>query len=171
MGALLQVSAERQPLIREATRPQDQNVRASLVYDVNGDVNGDDYHGFSITYASKIYPLDQMTLTYTHLNPEQSTMSQVMLGIEEYWPITDTISPYGSAGGGYIWIDYDEGITGESQGWFGKLGLGILFKTGTRFDIYAEVAYQVSDDDLWVDGTSATKANNTHAILGVRMNY
>jgi hypothetical protein len=168
-GATLQLIA--QPIIRDELQAQGQNVRAGILYDVDGDVEGDDYNGFTLAYASKVYPLDQMVISYSHMNPNQSTMRQVLLAVEEYWPVTESISPYGSVGGGYIWIDYDGANAGDTQGWFGKLGLGLLFKTGTRFDVYAELAYQVSDEDLWLDGTVAAKSNNTQAIVGVRMNY
>jgi len=160
-----------QPLVREKLLPENQNVRVGYVHDIDGDVTGDDYHGFTVAYASKVYPLDQMVISYTHLNPYQSTMRQVLLSIEEYWPVTERLSPYGSAGAGYLWTDYDAGVKGESHGWFGKLGFGLLYKTGTRFDLYAELAYQVSGEDLWLDGRTASKSNNTQAILGVRMNY
>lgn len=170
-GAFLHLSA--QPLITEEMPPHHQNVRAGAVIDVNGDVDGDDYDGFTLAYAVETYrhPTDQMVISYTHLNPHQSTMRQVLFSVEEYWPIAENLSPYGSAGAGYLWIDYDEGLSGESSGWFGKLGLGILYEASSRFDLYAEIAYQVSNDDLWVDGRTATKSNNTQAILGVRMKY
>lgn len=161
--------AERQPLITHF--PEGENVRVAYVYDLDRNVDGDDYHGFTVTYASKIYPLDQMLVSYTRLAPENATMQQVMFSIEEYYQVSDSIIPYGAAGAGYAWIDYDRGAFGVDDGWVAKLAGGLLFKTGTRFDLYAELSYQFSSSDLWLDGSVASRNNNTQAVVGVRMNY
>jgi hypothetical protein len=169
-GALFQVTA--QPLIREGMLPQGENIRAGVVYDIERSIRGgDDYHGFTVSYASEIYPLDQMVATYTHLVPEQSTMQQLMLSIEEYWPLTETLTSYGAAGGGYIWTDTDTSVPITSHGWFGKLGAGILYHLSPTYDLFAELAYQVSNEDLWRDGATGVKSNNSQLIFGVRMNY
>ena len=173
-ACLLRVSAQPlvptgQPLIRQASDPINQNIRAAAVFDFDADVVGDDYNGFTVGYASAIYPIDQMVISYTHLNPEQSTMMQVQLSLEEYWPITDIIMPYGTAGAGYLWTDYDEQfIGGDTAGWFGSLGVGLLFRLVGGFDLYGEFVYQVSQDDLWIDGMDTSKSNNTSLVLGFR---
>jgi hypothetical protein len=160
-----------QPLVRDIHQAQEENVRFALMYDVDADVVGDDYHGFMISYASKIYPLDQMVVSFAHQNPEHSTMLQVSIGIEEFWPISENLIPYGTASGGYIHTDYDEDLFGDQAGWFGSLGVGLLFKTGTAFDFYGELVYQVSLDDLWIDGMTASKNNNTYFNAGVRLKF
>lgn len=169
-ASLLTLSA--QPLITEDMMPQGENIRAGIVFDLDRSItNGDDYHGFTVAYASEIYPLDQMVISYTHLIPEDSTMRQVLLTIEEYYPINDKVSPYGAVGGGYIWTDYDSSFTAASHGWFGKLGAGVLVELNDRYDFFAELAYTVSTEDLWLEGTNGVTSNNTQLLLGVRMNY
>lgn len=156
----------------ERHAPEGQNVRLAWAIDADGGTNGDDFSGFEVAYASKIYPLDQMGISYAYNNPDGSLMHTFMLFIEEFYPITAGFKFYGVAGIGYMQTDFANGFNnGDSTGWVGKLGAGGVYDLNESFDLYAEFAYLASDRNLWLDGDNATASENWSALLGFRFKY
>lgn len=155
----------------EQHSPEGQNVRLAWAVDADGGVDDGEYEGFEVAYASEIYPLDQMVISYGYSNPDGNSMHSVLLSVEEFYPIANKFKLYGVAGFGYIWTDYAAGVSGDSTGWFGKIGLGGIFELNDRFDLYAEIAYLASDRDLWLDGSDAVDSTNANALLGFRLKY
>jgi len=159
-----------QAVISEENRtPDAQNVRVSWLGDLDGGTD-DEWAGFQFAYASEIYPLDQMVISYSHTSPDGAAHHGVMLAVEEEYPISEHIVPYGVAGIGYMWTDFDEGVVGDSTGWYGKIGGGLLVKLCEAAGVYAEVTYQASDRDLWLDDDEAD-SQNIVGMLGVRFYY
>ena len=64
-------------------RPVDQNVRAAWMLDLDGGTDGDEWKAFELAYASRIYPLDQLVISYGHASPEGAAHHTVMLSVEE----------------------------------------------------------------------------------------
>lgn len=174
LPVLLLLSA---PLISKAQNvferhpPEGENVRLAWAIDADGGTNGDDFSGFEVAYASEMYPLDQMGISYAYANPDGSAMHTLMLFLEEFYPITESFKFYGVAGVGYMWTDYANGVSGDSTGWVGKLGAGMVYDLTDAFDLYAELAYLASDRDLWLDGDNAVDSENWNALLGFRFKY
>jgi hypothetical protein len=150
--------------------PIEPNFRLALNVDADGGVDGDELNGFEIAHASKIYPLDQMVISYAHANRSNNASHDVMIAIEDHFPLSETIVPYGIAGLGYRWIDHAAGEPGDSTGWVGKIGLGVIVKTSDTLSVYAELAYHASDRDLWADSEDAD-SQNVVALVGVRFFY
>jgi len=150
---------------------QNQNIRFGLVHDLDGAVNGDDYNGFTIAYAAKGIGTDQLVLSYSQLDPENATSSMIQFSVEEYYAFSPTLFPYAIAGLGFLTSDDDVSTNGEEDGFFGKIGFGLLFKTDSSFDVYLEASHLASNDDLWADGTEGVKDNHQQLILGVRVKY
>jgi hypothetical protein len=151
--------------------PEDENVRLAWSLDADGGVDNGRYEGFEVAYASKIYPLDQMVISYGYSHPDGNSMHSVLLSVEEYYPVAETFKLYGVAGLGYLWTDFASGVSGDSTGWFGKLGVGGVLDLNDSFDLYAEISFQASDRDLWLDGSNAVDSTNANALLGFRFKY
>lgn len=152
-------------------QPEGENVRLAWAIDVDGGTNGDDFSGVEVAYASEIYPLDQMGISFAYANPDGTSMHTVMLFLEEFYPITASFKFYGVAGLGYMWTDFAAGVDGDSTGWVGKIGGGAILDLTESFDLYAELAYLASDRDLWLDGENAVDSENWGALLGFRFKY
>lgn len=155
-----------QPLYTD--RPRDQNVRLAWQIDADGGVDGDEWAGFELAYAAKVYPLDQMILSYGQKNPDGVESHSVMLSIEELYPLSESVVPYGVAGLGYMWSDFD-GTAGNENGWYGKVGGGLLINLCEAAGVYGEISYQ-GGADLWLDD-DGTVSHNWVALLGVRFKY
>jgi opacity protein-like surface antigen len=159
-----------QPLT-EHHGPKGENVRLAFAIDADGGVNGDEWKGIEVAYASKIYPLDQLLISYAHHDRDGNFKDTVMVAIEEYYPLTELLSPYGVAGIGYMWSDLKDGVSADKNSVFGKLGAGLVFKFNHSVHLYGEFAYVASDKNLWLDGRDSAKSNNWQALLGFRFNY
>ncbi|MGA0368803.1 MAG: hypothetical protein ACO3N7_05070 [Kiritimatiellia bacterium] len=151
--------------------PVGENVRLAWAIDADGGVNGDEFKGFEVAYASEIYPLDQMLISFTNSNPEGNSQQTVMLAVEEYYPIAESFKFYGVAGLGYMWTDFSAESGGDSTGWVGKIGGGGILTLSEALDLYAEIAYYGSDRNLWLDGPNAVDSQNWGALLGLRFKY
>ena len=151
--------------------PIDQNVRLAWALDADDGVDNGEFSGFEFAYASKIYPLDQMIISYSFASPNDSSMHSVGLSIEEFYPLAEAFKLYGVAGFGYMWTDFAASEVGDSTGWFGKLGGGAIYVLNDSFDLYAELAYYASDRDLWYNGANAAASTNLNALLGFRFKY
>ncbi|MDF3128701.1 hypothetical protein P0Y35_05785 [Kiritimatiellaeota bacterium B1221] len=151
--------------------PVGQNVRLAWAIDADDGVDDGQYSGFEFAYASQIYPLDQMIISYSFASPNDSSKHAVGLSLEEFYPLAENFKLYGVAGFGYMWTDFAEGEIGDSTGWFGKFGGGAIFVLNDAFDLYAELAYFASDRDLWYDGDNAVASTNLNALLGFRFKY
>ena len=145
-----------------------RNIRLAWNIDMDGGVDGDEASGFEVGFGTEVYPLDQMIVTYTYENRASEENHQFMIGIEEYYPITEQIKPYGVAGFGYRRID--PSATTRGDGWFGKLGAGVIVEMTSSFSLYGELAYLVGEDQLWRDGADYA-SHNVSALLGVRFSY
>ncbi|WFB35053.1 hypothetical protein P3T73_12870 [Kiritimatiellota bacterium B12222] len=159
-----------QPLL-EQHDPVGQNVRVAWAIDSNGGVGNDSFNGIEVAYASKIFPLDQMLISYTHTWPQDASTDRVLIGIEEFYPLCEVFKLYGVAGVGYMWTDMDDGQGSDNAtGWVGKIGGGFIYDLNKSFDLYAEMAYLASDRNLWMDGNDIT-SSNWEALLGFRFKY
>lgn len=150
--------------------PIDPNIRVALDADANGGTNGDDFSGFEVGYASEIYPLDQMVISYGYGNPDDNAYHRILYSLEEFYPLTETFKLYGVAGLGYMWTDFSDSY-GDSNGWYGKIGGGAIMTLNDSFDLYAELAYLASNHDIWMDGDNGATSENWNALLGFRFKY
>jgi len=155
----------------EENPPIGQNVRLAWAIDADGGTDGDEFKGVEATYASEIYPLDQMLISYKYSKPNGSYQQTVLFGLEEFYPIAVSFKFYGVAGVGYMWTDFGDDISGDSSGWVGKLGAGGIYDLSESFDLYAEIAFYGSTQDLWLDGDNSTDSQNWGALLGFRFKY
>lgn len=151
--------------------PIGQNVRLAWAIDADDGVDSGRYSGFEVAYASEIYPLDQIVVSYTFASPNESSKHAVGFSLEEFYPLAETFKLYGIAGFGYMWTDFAEGEIGDPTGWFGKVGGGAILVLTESFDLYAELAYFASDRNLWYDGDNAVASTNLNALLGFRFKY
>lgn len=159
-----------QPLL-DHHDPSHQNVRLAWAPDADGGVDGDDWKAFEVAYASAIYPLDQLIISYAHHNYDQKHANSLLLSIEEHFPLSERMVPYGVAGIGYMWTNFADEVPGSDDGLLLKIGTGLLFKLSEPFHLFAEIAYLTSDRDIWLDGRNATTSQNWQGLLGFRFNY
>ena len=151
-------------------KPKDQNVRLAWSIDTNGGVGNDWGNGFEAAYAQRIYPLDQLIVSYSYHNPMDLNIHTVMFSIEELYPISETVVPYGVAGAGYRWSDRrHESI--RNDGLVLKLGAGMRFSLTESWDLYGEFAYQLSDKHLFPKGRDDSNSFNWQSLIGFRFNY
>ena len=147
-----------------------RNLRLAWNLDADGGVNGDEWNGFEVAFGAEVYPLDQMLISYAHANRDSNASHDIMLAIEEYYPLSETVVPYGIAGFGYRFIDLAEGEPGDSTGWFAKVGGGLMVHVSEPFSLFGELTYHASDRDIWQDDDDAD-SQNVVALLGVRYHY
>lgn len=147
-----------------------KNIRFAWNIDMDGGVSGDEYNGFEIGFGSIVYPLDQMVATYSYENRADEQNHQFLIGIEEYYPVTEQLKPYGIVGLGYRRNDPSTPSGTRGDGWFVKIGAGIILEMTETFSLYGELAYFGSDDQLWQDGVDYA-SHNVSALLGVRFSY
>ncbi|MEX2607851.1 MAG: hypothetical protein WD708_10940 [Kiritimatiellia bacterium] len=159
-----------QPLL-DHHNPKGQNVRLAWSLDADGGVDGDEWKGFEAAYASEIYPLDQLIVSFAHHNYDDNTSNSLLFSIEEFYPLSETLVPYGVAGIGYMWTDFAAGSAGQDDGMLLKLGTGLLVKLCEAFHLYGEISFNVSDRDIWLDGDNGAAAQNWQGLLGFRFNY
>jgi len=152
------------------TDPVNPNIRVAWNLDADGGVDGDEWRGFEVAMGSEVYPLDQMLVSYAHANRASNASHDVMMAIEDFFPVSETVVPYGIAGIGFRFIDYAEGEVGDSRGWFAKVGAGLMVHVSEPFSVFGELSYHVSDRDLWQDDDDAD-SQNVVALLGVRYHY
>lgn len=151
--------------------PKGENVRLAWSLDADGGVDGDEWKGFEAAYASKIYPLDQLIVSFAHHNYDSNTSNSLLFSIEEFYPLSETLVPYGVAGMGYMWTDFAADSAGQDDGLLLKLGTGLLLKVCEPFHLYAEISFNVSDRDIWLDGDHGATSQNWQGLLGFRFNY
>lgn len=159
-----------QPLL-DHHNPRGQNVRLAWSVDLDGGVDGDEWKGFEVAYASEIYPLDQLVVSFAHHNYERQNSNSLLFSIEEFYHISQTLVPYGVAGIGYKWTDFAAGAGGQKDGMLFKIGTGLLLKLCEPFHLYAEVSYNISDRYIWLNGSDGVTAQNWQGLLGFRFNY
>lgn len=164
------IALHAQPLLPK-DNPDGENVRFAWAIDANDGVEDGQFEGFEVAYASKIYPLDQMVISYGYSNPDNNAMHSVLLAIEEYYPIAEVFKLYGVAGVGYIWKENPTSGSGNRDGFLLKIGLGGIYELNDAFDIYAELAYLGSDSHIWQDGPNEISTGNVKALIGFRFKY
>lgn len=158
-----------QPLITDT--PKGENIRLAWLFDHDGDEGSALYGGFEVGYGSVIYPLQQLLVSYSHMSVTGYEYNSVMISIEQYFPISEQIVPYGIAGFGFGWSDLkDDGGSGDKESIVGKIGAGLLLKLCSASAVYAEVTYLLSDEELWQDD-DAMDAQNLLFSLGVRLHF
>jgi len=147
-----------------------RNLRLAWNIDMDGGVDGDEWNGFEVGFGTEVYPLDQMIVTYSYENRADEENHQFLIGIEEYYPVSEQIKPYGVVGLGYRRNDPGTPTGTRGDGWFAKIGAGLIFELSSTLSVYGELAYLASDDQLWQDGVDYASHNVT-ALLGVRFSY
>ncbi len=167
---LLSSLAHAQPLLEDHD-PTNQNVRFAWSLDADGGVDGDEWKAFEVAYASEIYPLDQFIVSFAHYNYDDKQANSLLFSIEEHYPLSERLVPYGVAGIGYIWNDTSGNASVANHGILLKLGTGLLYKLCESFHLYAEIAFLTSDRDLWLDDDTTTTSQNWQGLLGFRFNY
>ena len=152
--------------------PKGENIRLAWLYDHDGGgTDGDSLGGFEAGYGSVIYPLQQLLVSYSHMSVSGYEYNAFMLSIEQYFPLSETVVPYGIAGFGFGWTDLKDGDgSGDQQGLVGKIGAGLMVKVCSVGSVYAEVSYLLSNKDLWQD-EGDMDAQNLLGALGVRFMF
>lgn len=150
--------------------PEAPNLRLAWKLDADGGVSGDEWNGFEVAYGSKVYPLDQMLISYSFASRDNTDSHDIVLALEEYYPLSKNIVPYGIAGVGIRFIDIPDEESGDTRGWFGKLGAGLMVRGTDHFSLFGELSYHVGDRELWQDDDGAD-SQNVVALLGVRYHY
>src|SRR5690606_40801519 len=69
--------------------PVGQNIRLAWAVDADDGVDDDRYSGFEFAYASEIFPLDQLIISYSFAGPNGSSKHAVGLSIEEFYPLAE----------------------------------------------------------------------------------
>jgi hypothetical protein len=143
-------------------------IRVAGVMDPKADHEDDPILGFEVGVGSNDYPIDEMILAYGHLEADDINHSYVVFALEERWDIYKNIRPYGTAGVGYLWTDDKSGY--DADGIYGKLGAGILIAIAPKIRAYAEVEWQYSSADLWLEDGQFTNSNML-GVAGLRFYY
>ena len=143
-------------------QPVDPNLRFGVTYDHRVTPSGTHGVGFEIGYAQRIYPLDQMVITYGHMSRASVEQNYVIIAFEEHYPLTERLSLYGNSGVGFMKTDIDN--QSNREGIFGKIALGIFAPVCSSSTLYAEAQYQIAEKRLWVDRGSFDRQNVLFSI-------
>lgn len=146
--------------------PQTQTARLALLVDPRGDLDRDPVFGFQIGYAQKIYPIDQMVISYGHSSSSDFEQNFFLLSFEEHYPLLPGFAAYGQSGLGFLWTD-DKVGDADREALFGQLGLGVIYQPPSRWAFFGEVNYSIATKSVWLDGQDLEN-RNLQFLLGVR---
>lgn len=152
--------------------PDVKNVRVAGVVDLQGNHEGNPILGLSFGVGESVYPLDEASLTFTHMESDDISSNAILLGIEERYDLINNLRPYAKAGIGYMWIDESAETleTSSNRGVFVEVGGGIIIVIGEGLRFFAEGVYQWGTEEMWLDEYNLQE-DNVQFSGGVRLYY
>ncbi len=146
-----------------------QDVRA-LRFDVFADEDAidDSSLGFEFGFGQALYPMDEVGLFVGYKSTDSDARFRLAgLYIEEHYPV-GMIAPF--AGLDFAYAEVEDGFGGETDGFLGRLRLGVKLFLSEHFNINAAVRWGISSNDVFLDGKE-TDDQKIDVSAGVRFYF